>query len=824
MKNISFKTHILPHLVAVFIFFIVTFIFFNPVFFESKKLYQHDILEAQGGAKELVDYREKTGEEGLWTNSMFGGMPGYLVNTIFSGELLAYVHQAYGLFLPHPTNILFIAFISFYIALLTFGVRPYLAIGGALMFGLSSYNLVGLAAGHNARIMAVAYMPLVLAGVNLLFRKRYLWGFVVTALGLGLELRAGHPQITYYLFIILFFYGVVQAYLILKEKRIRDFGTIAGLALLAGVLAVGCNFGRLWTVYEYSKYSTRGKAVLTNATNEKEQESGLERDYAFRFSSGITETFTLFVPNVFGGSTQQSLSRNSNVAEALSRHGYNRQQVEQQIKAVPTYWGDQPGTAPYYAGAISVFLFVLALFIVEKKYTVWLVAATLFSIALSWGSNFSSFNYFLFDYLPGYNKFRSVTFTIIIAILCIDILGFIGLERLCRQEFDKAMQKKFLLALGITGGVAFLMILFSAVGSFRGPIDEQFKDAQWFVDALRKDRASLLRVDAVRSLFYVLATAAIFYFYLKSKLSELVAFTLFNFLCLLDIFLAGNRFLNNSLFQKRPQEQFFSQTEADKFILKDPALDYRVLNLLSDPFGDARTSYYHKSLGGYHGAKMRRYQDLFSVCIEKEINDLIQGLRKGEFAPEKYGVLNMLNTKYFIAGNTANQVIPNSGANGNAWFVDSVKTVHNADEEIQETCSADTKTHAIVDASEFTLETTQVNGRGSISLEEYKPNYLRYSTDAEGKSLAVFSEIYYPVGWSANIDGTSVPIIRADFILRALSIPEGKHTVEFSFHPQSFFIGNKVMWVCNILLLTLFGVVIVITVRNTAFSKHTGLG
>ncbi len=809
MKNLTFdfKKDILPHIIAIVIFLAITILFFRPVFFDNQSLYQHDILQWEGGAKELIDYRKKTGEEGLWAGSMFSGMPGYLVNTKFSGDLLLHIQSVYTLFLPHPSSILFSAFVSFYLLLLVFGVRPQLAIAGAILYGLCSNNLIGFDAGHNARIAAMAYAPLVLGGIHLVFRKQFLWGFIMTALGMGLHLRVNHLQITYYLMLIVIFYGISQLIFAIKSKEIPEFGKKIGLLAAAVVLSIACNLGKMWTVLEYSPYTTRGKTELKSQGDEKASDSGLDKEYAFRHSNGIIEPMTLFVPNILGGSLNEKLAVDSNVGLALKARGATSAQISQQVRAMPTYWGQQPGTKPYYAGAILLFLFVLSLFVLESKEKYWLVAAIIFGIILTWGHNLASVNYFLFDYLPGYNKFRSVTFAIFMPTLALGLISFLGLERLLSTPFNKDMFKKFGISFIIALGVLILLILYSWMTKFDGKYDANYFGANapdWLISALKADRAAMLRSDSLRAMFFISSGAALIYFYLKNKLTAAVAFGLFALLILIDIGLIGNRYLNKANFRRSPQREFFAKNEADKLILSDKSLGYRVYNL-QNAFSDARTSYYHQSIGGYHGAKLKRYNDLIERPISNETAALYQSIQQqGGVDMEKFGVLNMLNTKYLVGGAEAGAVIKNPDANGAAWLVSDLIKVNNPDEEIASLDGLDTKSKAVIDVSKFTLKNESLNSNGSIQLVSKNPKSLAYDVEIDGDGMAVFSEIYYPKGWKATIDGKEASILRVNYVLRALEIPAGKHSVKFDFAPTSYHVGNTISWIANLILIGLF--------------------
>lgn len=803
MNRINFKEHILPHIVAVTIFLSLTVIFFNPVFFDNKEIRQYDIMQWRGGAQELLDFRAATGEEGLWTNSMFSGMPGYLVNVHFSGEGIAIVHQLYSLWLPHPVSAIFIALISFYILLLTFRVRPYLAIGGAIAFAFTSFTLISLEAGHNAKVIAIAYMPLILAGIHLAFRQYKFLGFSLTAMAMALQLNVNHLQITYYLLLIVLIYGVVMLYHAYKEKTLKQFfGTVLVL-VGAVVLALGANAGRILTTLEYSEYSIRGKSELTPEQNVAVG-SGLDRDYAFQWSSGIGETMTLLIPGFYGGATQENVGMNSHLGKALANNNVPPAQVKQVTENAPTYWGDQPMTAgPVYAGAVVIFLFVLGICFAKRKYVYWLVSAVVLSLMLSWGKNFETFNYFMFDYFPGYNKFRAVTMSLNIALLCMPLLGFLGLERLLSNGFDAKVQKKLLISFGVTGGLSLLFFLFAGMFNFNGAVDAQLAGyPSWYLNALKADREAMMRGDALRSFIFIVLAAGLLWFYLKGKLGTSLLMFGIGLLILIDLWAVDKRYLTEENYVRPIRNAFFEATPADQRIMTDQDAHYRVLNL-QNPWNDARTSYFHKSIGGYHGAKMRRYQDLIDRCINPEIGRLIEDFQSGSPNFESYNILNMLNAKYLLAGSEAESVFENPSAHGNAWFVENVVKVNSPDEEIAETCNVQTGRTAVIDASKFDVSQTEF-AQGTITLETYQPNKLVYQANVSGEGLAVFSEIYYPEGWKATIDGQSAEIIRVNYVLRALEIPEGQHTITFTFEPQSYVVGNKMMGISFILIVLAF--------------------
>ncbi|MBC6400536.1 MAG: YfhO family protein [Ekhidna sp.] len=790
----QFKKNLLTHGLIIFGFFIVTVFVHYPTFLSGERINQHDILQGFGGNQQLREYRAKTGDEALWNPNMFSGMPAYLTGVSYPGDLLSYAYKIIGLGMSHPPAILFISLVSFYVLLLSYKVRPLIAAAGAIAFGLNGFNIISIVAGHNAKIAAVALMPLVLAGINLTFSDKKWLGLGLTALALGLQIRTNHLQITYYLLLIVTGYGINQLILAFKEKNLKSFAVKSGLLVVVATLAFGANYGRLATILAYSKYSIRGKSELSA---DQSASSGLDREYAFRYSNGITEPLFLFVPNIFGGSSQQALSSKSEIASALKAAGYNRTQINQQIRAVPTYWREQPLTAPYYAGTFTVIFFVLGILILPRNQKAWLIALVVLGIMLSWGKNFSSFNYFLFDYLPGYNKFRSVTFTIIISIFCMNLMGFIGLERLFNSEWNKDVQKKVLLALSICGGFLVLLLIFSGTFTFKGTIDAGLPD--WYTEALKKDRKSLLTGDTLRTLMYLLSLVGLIWAAFRKNVKTSQILTGLIILIFVDSFSLSKRFLGEEQFDKDIVENHFKATQADQVLIQATGIGDRVLNL-QNPFNENRTSYYHASIGGYHGAKIRRYQDLIDYCLGSEVQEAIQQLQSQSLDFSSLHVLNMLNTAYFYAGKQQNGVFPNQFANGAAWTVNEVKGVNSPEEEISALCRINTKMQAVIDQSKFELPAG--NGSGTITLHKKTPNKLTYSADiSEGEAFAVFSEIYYPEGWKAYINGEETEILRANYVLRTLSIPEGKHEIVFEFKPKVYANGNMIMLIGSFLIL-----------------------
>ena len=799
MRKIDFSKDILPHGIAIGVFLIVTIFFFNPVFFDNKKLDQSDITQWEGSSKAMRDFRAQTGEEPLWTSSMFSGMPGYLVNVEWGNKAVGYLKGLLAFKLPHPICNIYLAFVCYYIMLLAFGVRPYLAIGGALAFGLSSHLIIGLSVGHSSRIGAIAFMPLVVAGVHLVFSNKKILGFGITTAGLALHFRENHLQMTYYLLMILMVYGIVQLVIYAKANRIMEFIKTLALLLPAGVIAVGTFFGPMWAVLEYSTFS-RGESELVKG-NESTKSTGLERSYAFQYNYAVDEPLTLLVPNYYGGSSSNFLvqDKDSRVYKALVNSG-DEKTSNQLAYYTGAYWG--PSTFfPYYAGAIIVFLFAVGIAFAEKKYVWWLVPISIVGMMMSWGSNFSSFNYFIFDYLPGYNKFRSVTFAVIIILFSMPLLGFLGVEKILTEGLTKATKKKLLIGFGTVGGICLLLILCAGMFSFVKEGEEQ--RPPWFINALADDRKSLLRSDAFRSLVFITLAFVTLYFEAWKKISRLAFYTFFIAIILLDIAVVDARYFTKENFKRKRENSFFVPTQADEEIMKDKS-NYRVYNL--QDFMEARTSYFHNSIGGYHAVKLRRYQDLYDSCLFKETNELIQDVSSSKADFTKYGVINMLNAKYLVYGPARDNFIPNTGALGNAWFVSNTIKVNSPTEELKTVCDIDTRTVVVIDNSKFQVPDFKFDSSSTIKLVANTPNYMKYESQSQENGLAVFSEIYYPKGWNAFIDGKETEIIRGNYVLRGLPIPAGKHTVEFKFQPPAYVIGNKITMVSSwLMLLVLLG-------------------
>ncbi|HEY0653356.1 MAG TPA: YfhO family protein [Chryseosolibacter sp.] len=803
MKNLKFVEHILPHIIAILAFVIVTTVFFKPAFFDNKTLEQHDIQQFMGSAKPIVDYRAKYGEEPLWTNSMFSGMPAYLVSVEWGNKVIGLTKSILAVFLPHPYANIYLAFFCYYIMLLAFRVRPYLAIAGALAFGLSSYMMIGIMAGHNARVGAIAFLPLVMAGIHLAFSGKKILGFGLTTAGLALHLRENHVQMTYYFLMIVAVYGLIRLIEAIREKQVPQFFKTIGILVPAGIIAFGTFFGQFWALKEYEKYSTRGKSELNSPVFSKTE--GTTKEWAFEYSNGILEPMVLLIPNFYGGASSSYLvsDRDSETFKALQNlaNQGNEQAVNQLYQYTRAYWGPQFNTAPYYAGAIVVFLFAVGIAFAERKYVWWLLSVSLIGIVLSWGSSFPAFNYFMFDYFPAYNKFRSVTFTLFMALFAMPLLGLMGIERMWNGSFDKHAKRKLVIAFAATGGLCLLLLLFAGVFSFLRDGEEQLP--AWFTDALIADRKSLFRSDAFRSFAFISGVFILLYFDVHKKISTVGFYAFLILMVTIDLSVVSTRYFSAELYKRKRDKSFLAQTEADAEILRDKSY-YRVYN---PDFQEARTSYYHMSVGGYHGAKLKRYQDFYDSCLLKQTQSLFSEANQGRFDLSKYNAINMLNVKYIVVGPQRNNVLANPSAFGPAWFAPSVVKVNSPTEELEQTCSVSPKT-AVIDASNFPDAPSTSDSTGTITLTSNELKTLKYESSSSSEGLVVFSEIYYP-GWVATIDGKEVPVMRANYLLRALEVPAGKHSIEFTFAPKAYAVGNKVTtassWLVLIILAASLG-------------------
>jgi hypothetical protein len=819
MKNISFKK-VAPYLAAILLFIVITFAFFSPLL-EGKRIFQSDTAQFQGMSKEIGDFRSTTGQEPLWTNSMFGGMPAYQISTNYNSNLVGYLDTIFTLGLPRPANMLFLYFLGFFFLLLVMKVDPWLSIAGAIAFAFSSFFMIIIDVGHNSQAHAIGYMAPVLAGFILTFRKRYILGGLISAVFLSLELKANHPQITYYLVIIAILLGISELIQAIRLKTYKPYFLSLVIIFIAAGFALATNITSLWATYEYGNYTIRGKSELT--TNKANRTTGLDKDYATQWSYGVGETMTLLIPNFYGG-TDQKLDINSNTAKALRANNVPEENVRQFVdQHLPMYWGSQPFTAgPVYVGAIIFFLFVLGLLIIKGPIKWWLLAATLLSICLSWGHNFMALTDLFFSYVPGYNKFRSVTMILVIAEFAMPLLGILALKEFFDSKRDpKKLMKQLFIAVGIVGGITLIFALIPGMFlDFTSSADaaraKQSGLPDWLMQGMREDRQSLLQMDAWRTLIFILLTGGVMYAALFNKIRKQYAYIIIALLILIDMYPIAKRYLNSESFRSQSEMATpYQPTPADEQILRDKSPDYRVLNLSVNTFNDASTSYFHKSLGGYHGAKLRRYQELIDEGIQKDIETFARGMNT-----DSTGVLNMLNTKYIIIPDNNHQpsVFPNPNAFGNAWFVQNFNLVENADAELGSIHKINPKETAII-SKKFAEDLKGFNpGRDpsdAIVLEHYAPNDLLYNYKSKNNGLVVFSEIYYPKGWHAYVDGKLTPHFQTDYVLRAMILPAGEHKVEFKFEPSVYRVGEKISLISSIILILVVIGLAAVEIRNS---------
>ena len=780
------------HLVSLLIFIIAALLYFHPVL-KGEKLSQSDITQHIGMAKEVNDYRITTGLEPYWAESAFSGMPTYQIGTYFPHDYLSYLDRLIR-FLPRPADYLFLYFLGFYVLLLAFKVDWKLAIMGSLAFGFSTYLMIIFGAGHNAKAHAIAYMPLVIAGVVYVFKKQYLLGFTLTGLATALEIKANHPQMTYYLLFAIFILGIIELIEAIKKKQITQFTSQSLTIITAMLLAVGVNSTRLMATKEYSDFSTRGNTELTMNSDgtPKEVTSGLSKDYITQFSYGISETFNLLVPRYMGGGTVESLDKNSNTYKYVSSIA-SPKQAEGFTKQVYTYWGDQLIVeAPAYVGAVIIFLFFLGIFLVKGKFKYWLVASTVFSILMSWGKNFELLTNFFIDYVPLYNKFRAVSSFQVIAELCIPLLGILAIKefifsKLSKEEKLEAVKKAFYVTSGLIIIGLFYAISFS---TFEGLRDANYSQYEGLLDAVIADRKSLLYSDSFRSLVLISVSFSILWLFLKQHINKTKVIIVFTLLILFDLVQVNLRYVNDDDFrQARKIDKPFRASSVDLQIQKDKS-HYRVANFTGDPFQDGRTSYFHKSIGGYHAAKMGRYQDLIEFHLGKQ----------------NMQVYNMLNVKYFIIPDNEGkeQMQQNPNNNGNSWFIKDIKYVKSANEEIKALDSLNTKTTVVINEKSLTTSVSyskELDSLATINLVKYSLNALTYDSNSTKDEFAVFSEIYYKNGWNAYIDGELKPHLNVNYVLRGLEIPAGKHSIEFRFEPKVIQTGSTISLLSYVFLL-----------------------
>ena len=825
MKNLKIW---LPDILAVVLFAVISFAYFFPADIEGRILYRHDSSAGRGAGQEATEYQQRTGERTRWTNALFSGMPNYqLAPSYNSTSTLQQVEKAYHLWLPENVWFVFAYLLGFYILLRAFDFRQYLAALGAVVWAFSSYFFIIIAAGHLWKVMALAYLPPMIGGVVLAYRGKYLWGLIVTALFGALEILANHVQMTYYYLIVILL--MVLAFVIdgLRQKQYMHLLKATGVCLVAAVIAVSLNLSNLYHTWEYGQESMRSKSELVKANSDNQTSSGLDRDYITQWSYGIDETWTLLVPNTKGGASVP-LAENK---EAMKKADPTYMGIYQQLGQ---YWGNQPMTAgPVYVGAFVLMLFVLGLFIVKGPLKWALLVATILSILLSWGRNFMPFTDFFIDYIPMYAKFRTVASILVVAEFTIPLLAMLALKQLLDEPEKMKSRLKFIgISFLLTGGVALLFSLMPKV-FFSDFVSQSEMQAMSQIPAdqlmpllnnLTEVRMSMFTSDALRSFYIILVGTGLLLSVMMGKLKKEYGIGIILVLCLVDMWTVNKRYLNDSMFvSKSVREAPMQKSEAIDHILQDKSLDYRVLNLSTSTFNENETSFYLKSIGGYHPAKLRRYQELIDAHIQPEMQRLYGALNKaaGDMTQVNgdsvFPVLNMLNTKYFILPLQGGRSVPleNPYTYGNAWFVDKIHYVDNANQELDMTGKLSLRHEAVADKrfQEQLGEAVVQDTSSLVRITAYEPNKLTYDVNSGKGGVIVFSEIYYP-GWTATVDGVEQELGRVDYVLRALQVKPGHHEVVLSFFPKTIDRTETVAYVAYAVLLLLIIYLIVMCVKR----------
>ncbi|RZS93610.1 YfhO family protein [Aquimarina brevivitae] len=786
----------LPHILVVIGFIIASLAYFNPVL-SGKKMLQNDIVQYTGMAKQQIDFRAQTGEEPFWTDSAFGGMPTYQLGAQYPHHYIKNLDRIIR-FLPRPADYLFLYFIGFYILLLVLKVDYKLAFIGSLAFGFSTYFIIILGVGHNAKAHAIGYMPLVLSGILLIFRKKYSLGFILLTLSMALEIAANHFQMTYYLLLLVIVLGIAYLVDAYRKKVLPAYFKAIGIMVGAVLLSLLLNATSLMATREYTQYSTRGDTGITiTPTGSIKEEQGLDYGYITEYSYGILETFNVFIPRFMGGSASEEVDDDAEIIQELYKMGATPDQAKMAVQQLPTYyWGDQPYVgAPAYIGATVIFLFVLGIFLIRGRLKWWLVGGVVLSLVLSWGKNLDFVTRFFVEYVPLYNKFRAVSSIQVIAELCMPVLAIVGLCRFFDPDISKEQKIKGLkYATAIVGGLALIFLLFKNVFlDFSGPMDRYLIDGYGpdFVRALKEDRKSVFTSDTIRSLVLILLLAASCWAFMTNKLQRVWVITIIGVLFIVDLTFVNWDYVNSDNFiSKRAFDRPFVANKADKDILKDTG-HFRVYDLSANPFNSARASYFHNALGGYHAAKPGRVRDLYEFYIAKGDVD----------------ILNMFNVKYFILADEEQGPMAriNDQAYGNAWFVQSLKEVTTANDEILALEDLALQSSAVVNTDQqqlYTKTNFNLDGMASIKLTSHQPNELVYQTNNSNEGFAVFSEIYYP-GWQAYIDGKPVDHLQVNYTLRGLQIPKGSHTVTFTFEPAVVQQGSLITLISSVLFVVL---------------------
>ncbi|OXA76162.1 membrane protein YfhO [Flavobacterium aquidurense] len=789
-----------PHALVILGFILVSLIYFYPVL-QGKQIFQSDIAQYTGMAKEQNDFRAAEHTEPYWTNSAFGGMPTYQLGANYPNDFVGKLDDVLR-FLPRPADYLFLYFLGFYGLLLVLKTDPLKAFIGAIAFGFSTYLIIILGVGHNAKAHAIAYMPLVIAGFILVFQKKYIWGGLLTMFAVALEVNANHFQMTYYLLIFLLILSGYFAFQFIKAKEYKELLKAVGVLAVAGIFAIGANAGNLMATSEYAKYSIRDKSELTfNPDGSKnETTASMTTDYITEYSYGIAESLNLIAPRIFGGSSHENVGTDSRMYSFMIEQGVPSDQAQDFVSGMPTYWGDQPiVSAPAYIGVVVFFLAVLALFIDERKIKYVFLSGALFTLMLSWGKNFAVLTNFFIEYVPMYDKFRAVSSIQVILELCIPVLAVMGLQSFFKAKDEPKLQQKALIQTGVFGlGVLLILVIAKGMFHFTGMSDNAYLQSYGpaFVDALKEDRMSLYSADLLRSGFFIVITFGILWLFIKNKFSQNTTLIIVGILMIFDLFFVDKRYVSAKDFVSPVQIAApFQETPIDSKILEDKSI-YRVFDVQGQLQG--RSSYFHKTIGGYSAVRPRRMQQLMDYQIQKG----------------NIEVLNMLNVKYVIQTDKEGNEVPvaNPEANGNAWFVNSVRLVNKPDDVMKALNNLDTKKVAVFNVHDYEGKfksarlKKQWDTTGTIKVVTYKPNYIKYQSDNRKDGLAVFSEMYYKNGWNAYVDGQFTDHFPVDYVLRAMEVPGGKHTIEFKFEPQVVKTGGTITLASSIgMLLLLIG-------------------
>lgn len=825
---------IMPEVLVIVLFAAISFAYFFVPVSQGKILYRHDSSAGKGMGHEMTEYRERTGEQTRWTNSVFGGMPTYQMAPSYgSTDGLKSIVSMYHLWLPDYVWYIFAYLLGFYIMLRAFDFRRSLAVLGSVIWAFSSYFLIIIAAGHLWKVFALAYLPPMIGGIVLAYRGKYLWGLIVTALFTAFEISANHVQMTYYYMFIIFF--LVLGFLVdaIRQKRISHFLKASGVCLAAAIIGVAMNISNLYHTWEYQKESMRGKSELVKKNSANQTDSGLERDYITAWSYGIGETWTLLIPNAKGGASVPMIQNKIVQEKGDPMYEFVYQQLGQ-------YWGEQPGTSgPVYVGAFVMMLFILSLFIVKGTVKWSLLAATILSVLLSWGHNFMPFTDFFIDYMPMYSKFRTVASILVIAEFTIPLLAMLALKRIVDEPELLTRKIKYVyISFALTAGIAAVFALgggafFDFISSSERQALSQFPADQLnpLLDNLTSLREQIFAADCWRTFFIIVIGTLLLLFYKAGKLKAEYMVGCVCVLCLIDMWQVDKRYLNDSMFvPKSERDAPIEMTETDRQILEDKSLDYRVLNFSSNTFNENETSYFHKSIGGYHAAKLRRYQEVIEAHISPEMNAAMKAIAEaaGDMSAvdgnKLFPVINMLNTKYFIMPlqGGANAPLPNPYAYGNAWFVDKVSYVNNANEELSALGTTDLRHTAVVDKafSDVLGQSKANDSTAMVRLEKYEPNKLEYSVSSKNGGVVVFSEIYYP-GWNATVDGVEVPVGRANYILRAISVKPGSHKVVLDFHPKSVSVTETIAYIATAILMLMFVAIVIVKRKESKTGENS---